>query len=71
MKMTAVWDIALCILVEVDRRFTGAYCLHRYGDDHRPDDGGSDAPLKRRSTSTRLHDSIFQNAVILKYSLDL
>jgi hypothetical protein len=27
MKMTAFWDIAPCSLVEVDRRFSGAYCL--------------------------------------------
>jgi hypothetical protein len=26
--MTAFWDIVRCRLVEVDRRFTGAYCLH-------------------------------------------
>jgi hypothetical protein len=28
MKNTALWETALCILVEVDRRFIGAYCLH-------------------------------------------
>jgi hypothetical protein len=28
MKMTAFWDIVQCTLVEVDRRFRGAYCLH-------------------------------------------
>jgi hypothetical protein len=27
MKMTALWEIALCGLVEVDRRFRGAYCF--------------------------------------------
>jgi hypothetical protein len=37
MKMTAFWDIALCSLVEVDRRFRGAYWLHP----HIIDDGGS------------------------------
>jgi hypothetical protein len=26
-KFTALWDIAPCSLVEVDRRFRGAYCL--------------------------------------------
>jgi hypothetical protein len=42
-KMTAVWDIASCSLVEVDRRFRGTYCLHRQGDDcvDSPDDEGS------------------------------
>jgi hypothetical protein len=30
-KITAVWDIALCSLVEVDWRFWGAYCFHHQG----------------------------------------
>jgi hypothetical protein len=29
MKMTAFWNTAPCSLVEVDRRFRGAYCLHQ------------------------------------------
>jgi hypothetical protein len=33
MKMTAFWDIAPCSLIEVDRRFRGAYCVHHQGDD--------------------------------------
>jgi hypothetical protein len=37
MKTTAFWDIAPCSLVEVDRRFRGAYCLLHHGDE----DGGS------------------------------
>jgi hypothetical protein len=32
MKVRAFWDIALCSLVGVDRRFRGAYCLHDEGD---------------------------------------
>jgi hypothetical protein len=32
MKMTVFWDVAPCSLVEINRRFRGAY---------RPDDGGS------------------------------
>jgi hypothetical protein len=39
-KMTVLWDIAPCSLVEVYRRFRGAYCLHHQGD-HRPDNGSS------------------------------
>jgi hypothetical protein len=35
MKMTAFWDIAPCILVEVDRRFRDVCCHH-----HQSDDGG-------------------------------
>jgi hypothetical protein len=27
-KMTAFWNVAPCSLVEIDRRFRGAYCLH-------------------------------------------
>jgi hypothetical protein len=32
-KMTAFWDIAPRSLVEVNRRFRGAYCLHHQGDE--------------------------------------
>jgi hypothetical protein len=32
-KITAFWDTALCSLVEVDRRFRSAYCLHHQDDD--------------------------------------
>jgi hypothetical protein len=39
-KIRAIWDVASCILVGVDRCFRGAYCLHHQGCD-RPDDGGS------------------------------
>jgi hypothetical protein len=35
MKMMAYWDIAPRSLVEADRRFRVAYCLHHQGD-HRP-----------------------------------
>jgi hypothetical protein len=35
MNMTALWDIAPCSLIEVDRRFRGSNCLHHQGD--RPD----------------------------------
>jgi hypothetical protein len=31
MKKAAFWDIASCSLVEIDRCFTGAYCLHQQG----------------------------------------
>jgi hypothetical protein len=37
--MTVFWDVKPCSLVEVYRRFRGAYCLYHEGD--RPDDGGS------------------------------
>jgi hypothetical protein len=28
LKMTVFWDVVSCRLVEIDRRFRGAYCLH-------------------------------------------
>jgi hypothetical protein len=45
-NMRAFWYIALCSLVEVDRRFRGSYCLSYQGDDasskiHHPNDKGS------------------------------
>jgi hypothetical protein len=33
MKVTAFWDIELCILIEVGQHFRGAYCLHHQGYD--------------------------------------
>jgi hypothetical protein len=35
MQMISFWDIAPCSLVELNRHFRGAYCLHHY----HPDDG--------------------------------
>jgi hypothetical protein len=32
LKITVFWDVALYSLVEVYRRFIGAYCLHQRGD---------------------------------------
>jgi hypothetical protein len=37
----------------------------------RPDDGGSKHPLKRRSTSARLHGAMSQKSVIFKIKLML
>jgi hypothetical protein len=31
MNMTVFWDVAPCSLVEIDRRFRGAYCLYHQG----------------------------------------
>jgi hypothetical protein len=41
MKITASWDVALCSLIEVDRRFTDSNCLLHHGDPY----------LKRLSSS--------------------
>jgi hypothetical protein len=32
MKMAVFWDVAPCSLLDIDRRFRGAYCLHHQGD---------------------------------------
>jgi hypothetical protein len=44
-KMTVLWDAAPYSLAEIDRCFTGAYCLHHQDDTrkfpYRPGDGGS------------------------------
>jgi hypothetical protein len=32
LKMTAFWDVAPCILVEIDRRFRDSNCLHNQAD---------------------------------------
>jgi hypothetical protein len=34
MKITIFWDVAPCSLVEVYRRFRGAFCLHYQGDEY-------------------------------------
>jgi hypothetical protein len=33
MKMVIFWDVALCSLVDIDQRFTGAYSLCHQGDE--------------------------------------
>jgi hypothetical protein len=33
MKITVFWDVVLCSILETDRRFTDAYCLHHQGND--------------------------------------
>jgi hypothetical protein len=33
MKMAVFWDVAPCSLVDIGRRFTGAYCPHHQGDE--------------------------------------
>jgi hypothetical protein len=58
MKLRALWDTAPCSLIEVDRRFRYAYCLQPLGV------SSQYVPLKRRSTSMRLHGAISQKAVI-------
>jgi hypothetical protein len=64
MKMIALWDTAPCSLIEVDRGFWDEYRLNHQDDD----DGRQNAPLKRRSTSTRLHGAIFPEGYYLHLS---
>jgi hypothetical protein len=59
MNMTIFWDIASCILVEIDRRFGDAYCLHHHGDN-----------LKRLSVFARLHGAASQKTVIFVQDID-
>jgi hypothetical protein len=33
-KMAVVWDVAPYTLVEIDRRFTDAYCFYQQGDEY-------------------------------------
>jgi hypothetical protein len=54
--MAVLWDVAPCSLVDIDRRFWGAYCLH-----HQCDETWwwrQWSPLKRRSISTRLQGPV-------------
>jgi hypothetical protein len=54
--MKAFWDVAAHNLGEANRRFRGEYCLYNQEE-------LVYAPLKRRSTSKRLHGAICQKAV--------
>jgi hypothetical protein len=33
MDVAAFWNVALCSLVDVQKHFRGAYCLHHQGDE--------------------------------------
>jgi hypothetical protein len=57
MKVSVFWDAAPCSHVEVDRRFRGAYCLHR------PDYGGITHLWNVRLTSTWLHSATSQKTL--------
>jgi hypothetical protein len=57
--MAVFWDVAESSLVDIDRRFGGAYCLFHLGD--RPCDGGI---KKLRSISTRLHGVTSHKTII-------
>jgi hypothetical protein len=50
--MAVFWVVAPCSLVEIDRRFRGASCLHHQGD-QRPDDAGSSTSVSFYQTTRR------------------
>jgi hypothetical protein len=54
---TVFWDVVPCSQIDVERRFRGAYCLHHHGYGSSPWWWTQYTPLKRRSTSIRLHGS--------------
>jgi hypothetical protein len=60
--MTAFWDTGPCSLVEEDRRFRGAYCLHD------PDDGGTthlwNFSLLHRPDKNKCITNVFANQII-------
>jgi hypothetical protein len=64
--MAVFCNVASRNLDETNRRFRGVYYLHYQGDESSPiiRDSGGRTPLKRRSTSTRLHGALSQKAVI-------
>jgi hypothetical protein len=59
MKMTVYWDVAPCSLLDIDRRFRGAYCLHQQSD--KPED---------RYFHTRRSDNL-KSHQLLTYSFSL
>jgi hypothetical protein len=59
--MAVSWDVARCGLVDTDRRFRGAYCLHYQGDDHHTTKCyiAEDSHLyTRRRDNLQIHQSI-------------
>jgi hypothetical protein len=52
-KMTVFWDIALCSLVGVYRRFGRACCFHHQGDD-----GGTQRNTLESHPHTRRHENL-------------
>jgi hypothetical protein len=58
--MAVFCDVGPCSLVDINRRFRGAYCLRHYLSFWW---GRQEDSLKRRSVSTRLHGAVSQKAV--------
>jgi hypothetical protein len=62
--MPVFWVVAPCSLLEVQRRFRGACCLHYQGD--RPDDGGS----KQANIDSAGLDFVLQTYEIMQCTAD-
>jgi hypothetical protein len=58
-------NIALCSLVEIDRRFRGTYCLHYPGD--RPEVGGR-THLWNVGLHLRVHTAVYPKSLSSSYS---
>jgi hypothetical protein len=58
MNITVFLNISSCSLVEIYRRFRGAFCFHHQDDE---------SPLKHCSISIRLHGAVSQKTVIFVY----
>jgi hypothetical protein len=55
--MAVFWDVAPCILVEIDGSFGDAYYLHYQGDCYGPDEGSQN--LLRQTTVRYQKTAIF------------
>jgi hypothetical protein len=66
MKIAVFWVVAQCGLVQVYRRSRDACCLRYQGYESSPWWWREKAPLKRRSTSIRLHGATTQKAAIFR-----
>jgi hypothetical protein len=62
--MAASWNVARYIVVEIDRRFGGAYCLYHHGYV-----GGSDLLLKRQPFYLRLPTATSQKTVFFSFKI--
>jgi hypothetical protein len=65
LKMETFWNIALCSLVEIDRRFRGTYSIHHPGD--RPDVGGR-THLWNVGLHLRVHTAVYPKRLSSSYS---
>jgi hypothetical protein len=65
-KIFVFWEAVSCSLVEIDRRFRGAYCLHLQGDGDGQFLPEYMAQHRRRQTSFNFIFSVF-TVIVLKH----